>query len=866
MKLALKLLRITLILIIALTILLFSASLMLQDKVADVILKSLNNNISTKFDYKSLKLSFLRRFPKASLELKDVFVHSSPGFNSLAFPGKNTDTLLTARRVSAEFKITDIINGSYNIERITARDGRMNFFTDTAGFVNWDITEKNKKTGGDDLTINLEKINVHGIKAYYNNLAVKLIIRGSVKNGKLKSRIHGENIDFNAVADMEINHFQLLGTLISRTINADIDLVLQSSKKGVLFKKSSLTIEDYNFGLTGFVSSDNTLDLNVSGHNIDIANITKYLPEKYLGLAADYDPSGILVADCKIKGPLTRNSNPHIEISSSLKKGHIKYKNSNLTISDLSFNGFLSNGPKNKKETSFFSIKDLRWKLGSGEYAGSWLLSDFNHPKNDIQIKGRVFPGEIKEFFNIKDLSTAEGSADVDLKLVTGYWPVGKITLADIARLKPEGNLVFNTSDIGFFDNKVLFNKINGSLFFSDLIKADNFNFVYKGQNLKIDGQFRNLPEWLSGLPVKMTATADISMNRLVPEAFFPVSSTSDSRNTRKKAFRLPGDIILDINFNIDSLSYKTFSSSGITGSLNYKPRLLTIKSLNLKSLKGSISGNGFVVQNIDKTVITRGSFAVSGIDVNKAFNVFHNFGQDFIKAENLAGMLSGSLSLLLPLDSLLNPQIKLLKAEGKFTLVDGALLNFEPVKKLSSFIELSELENIHFEQLQNDFFIKSNVLFLPQMDVKSNAADLSINGKHSFDNDYEYHVKVLLSEILSKKRKKKPIPVTEFGAVEDDGLGRTSLLLKVENKGDDIKVSYDLKAVGNEVKNNIKAERQNLKSILNQEYGWYKSDTSARVKPLEKKTRFKIKWDDSDTTYSTTDTVVKKKKKLFIN
>ena len=68
-------------------------------------------------------------------------------------------------------------------------------------------------------------------------------------------------------------------------------------------------------------------------------------------------------------------------------------------------------------------------------------------------------------------------------------------------------------------------------------------------------------------------------------------------------------------------------------------------------------------------------------------------------------------------------------------------------------------------------------------MDVKSNAADLSVNGNHSFDNDYEYHVKVLLSEILSKKRKKKLIPVTEFGAVEDDGLGRTSLLLKVENK-----------------------------------------------------------------------------------
>ena len=66
-------------------------------------------------------------------------------------------------------------------------------------------------------------------------------------------------------------------------------------------------------------------------------------------------------------------------------------------------------------------------------------------------------------------------------------------------------------------------------------------------------------------------------------------------------------------------------------------------------------------------------------------------------------------------------------------------------------------------------------------MDVKSSAADLSVNGKHSFDNDYEYHVKMLLSEILSKKRKKNKSNVTEFGVVEDDGLGTTSICLKID-------------------------------------------------------------------------------------
>ena len=248
-------------------------------------------------------------------------------------------------------------------------------------------------------------------------------------------------------------------------------------------------------------------------------------------------------------------------------------------------------------------------------------------------------------------------------------------------------------------------------------------------------------------------------------------------------------------------------------------------------------------------------------IDVNKAFISFRNFGQDFLKAENIAGTLSGTLSILLPMDSLLNAQIKELTAEGKYQLMNGALINFEPVKQLSKFIKLSELENIHFEKLENDFYIRNNFLYIPQMDVKSSAVDLSVTGKHSFNNDYEYHVKMLLSEILSKKRKKNKSSNTEFGVVEDDGLGRTSLLLKIVNKGDDVKVGFDFRAAEKKVINDIKSERQSIKNILNQEYGWYKNDTVAKQKPEEKKPRFRISLDGTDSVKPTLNPPAVKKK-----
>ncbi|MGC1391226.1 MAG: hypothetical protein WA816_09325, partial [Bacteroidales bacterium] len=418
MKLFLKIGKLLAALILTVSIILISASFLLKDKVGFIILKSLNKNLSTKLEIGSYKLSFLRKFPKASLELKNVFVHSSSDFNSAAFKGINTDTLLTARFVSVEFKITDIIKGVYTIDRIGARFGKANFFTDTAGHVNYDISVKNNSAGSAETLIDLKRIDISDINAYYNSLSAHLIIAGPIKKGKLKSRISGNNIDFTAGTEIQINRFQLYDFKTDKNISAKLDLDLLSSKNGIRFRKGTLYIDNFNFEIEGLVASDNNLDLNIKGHNLDIAKIRNYLPEKYLKLVFDYDPSGTIIANSKIKGLLNRTSNPHVEIDWQLKNGRIAYKKSNLTFKDLSFTGHLSNGTKNGYRTSSVSITDFKGKLGSSEYTGALILKDFTSPLIDISLKGKVFPAELKEFFNIREISTAQGSVDIDLKLV----------------------------------------------------------------------------------------------------------------------------------------------------------------------------------------------------------------------------------------------------------------------------------------------------------------------------------------------------------------------------------------------------------------------------------------------------------------
>ena len=850
MRLAFRLLKIIAVVFIVIAVALFCASYFLQDKVAGLVIKSFNEKISTKYDFGSLRLSFLRRFPNANLDLKDVLVHSSPGFDVSCFKDVNTDTLLAAKSVSLEFRITDILKSIYNIEKIVIKEGHLFLLTDTAGNINYKISVKSDQVSGKNFSLNLNRINIRGLNAAYYNLATNLKIRGYIDNGKVKSRITSGSIDFNADGALKLSYFSLFDFKITKSISTLFDVSLHDSGKGIFFDRSTVSFDGFVFGLSGSISPEKYLDLKLSAENIDISGIRNYLPEKYNLKLSEYNPGGTLTVISRITGPVSGTINPGIEIAAGLRNGIVSYHNSALSIRDLSLDCIFNNGIEHKPSSSVLTFKNLQGKLGSGQYSGSFILSDFDKPTVLIKIDGSIIPSELKDFFKIKEIASAEGNIDINLKFQGNVPKKQRFVISDLFGLNPVGTMHFKSFGIGLIKNNQSVSQVYGDIFLGDSLAARNLSFKYRNHSFTISGIFMNLPEWLMGDRVSLSGNAELICKELYPEILFPELTSKGTVSAEKgNAVSLPGDIVMDLNFRIDELTYKNFNASNIIGTASYKPRIINFKNLTLKALDGIISGNGFIVQNVDKSFNGRGSFILDGVNVNKTFTSFNNFGQGFIKAENLNGKLSGNLSLLMPMDSLMKPVVRSLSAEGKYTLTDGSLINFEPVRSLSSYIELSELENIRFEKLENDFFIRNNVLYIPQMDILSSAANFTVNGQHGFDNDYEYHVMILLSELMSKKLKKPKPNTTEFGAVKDDGLGHTSVVLKIENKGNDVKVTYDVKAAGNNLKTNVKAERQTLKTILNQEYGWFKSDTTTTKQTRTGgEPRFKISWGEEDT------------------
>ena len=852
MRLLLNILRWVTVTAGAIIIALLTLSVVLSNRVADIFLASLNRNISTRIEIGHYRLSLLRKFPRAALELRDVTIHSSKNLDRSQFGKVNTDTLLKAGSAFLEFGMRDIIRGNYNIASITISDAKLNLFSDSSGRVNYEITTKGTKPGNDNTVINLNRILISRMEVRYLNKATGIDVAGSVTSGRFRSRISGKDMELSCNSSFLIREFELFSSRAKVNAAGIIDLSLHQSDSNLVFKKGMLRLEDFRFGLTGLVTSSGRVDVRITGKNIQLAKLKKYLPGKYAEQFAEYSPEGVLKTECHITGPVSRKVNPLINLSFSIDNGSISNAGSKINIGELNLNGSFTNGDQKKPGSFDLTIEDYRFRIGTALWSGSLSITDFTRPKIRSVFTGEIIPGEILNFLTIPGITSADGSMRVNLSVDGTIEKKEKYTFADFLDLNPQADIRLYSLSVSGKNKNLSFNDADGDLMVAKNIWAEDLNFSWNGQRFGINGEFVSLPAWLAGRSVKIKAFGDISADNLNAAYFLPDSTKSESRGV--KPVDLPDDIEADISFRVNNLHWDTFDAGQVTGHLFYQPGRLDLKSLSINALSGTASGNFSLVRNRTKGFLSWYSFDLKDIDINKTFGAFNNFGQNFIVAGNIAGSLSGNLSLLIPLDSLLNPIGQGVTAEGKYTIVNGALINFEPAKALSDYIEIKELGNITFSKLENELFIRDRFVAIPQMEINSSAADFTVSGKHGFDDSYEYHVKTYLSLLLSKKLKKENRKSDEFGAIEDDGLGRSSVFLKITGKDDRMKVSYDLKAAGNNVRQSLKKEKGNLKSILNEEYGWFRKDSTLKQDNTSKP-KFRIIFPETDTTAAQKDT-----------
>ncbi len=179
----------------------------------------------------------------------------------------------------------------------------------------------------------------------------------------------------------------------------------------------------------------------------------------------------------------------------------------------------------------------------------------------------------------------------------------------------------------------------------------------------------------------------------------------------------------------------------------------------------------------------------LKNLNVKNFLYDFNNFKQSFIEYQNIEGNLSLEGFLEMYFSNDLVTDFNTLKGYISFTLENGTLRNFIPFQKLKGIVRKKYLEAPNFTLTAQNIIIQNRMLYIPQLEIRSDIAHINISGTHSFEQDIDYRIQIL--------RVKRRFKEDKAQAIRYD---KTILLFRFQGSRGKYKLSYDFQAFWNKM------------------------------------------------------------------
>jgi len=810
-----------------------------RDAIESFLVSELNKQLTGKVEVGKLTFSVFRSFPRASLILDRVMVFSDKTGKEQA-----GDTVLQADKLQLQFHLIQLLRKEYVLRRLVIDNGKLWIQTDTDGLTHFRVWKSPAGDSNGRLNLDLQDVRLRNVGVEYIHKPAQIRVGGYTRRTVLKGTFRGNDLSLQADADILLYLLQVKKFSAAREIPVLGNLELTRKDSLWNLTASSLRISGLDLQLQGEILTGVTkrTDLLVKGTGLSIRSLS----EMVLPALAEKWQIKRSTGAVDIEGHLSQlpggEPAPHVDLDFRIRGAELAMKNSSVHITGFSGMGTLHNGVKNSLETTELEVQSFTAAVGASRISGSFHVRDFVRPV--ISGQGTV-DGSVEEILKVfSSGKRPDISGRIRANLAFHFQPenLREITREDLIKSELRGNLTLSGMQFRLGKSAHQIANLSGDLMFSGSgpVWFDNLQMEWNQVPLVLDGKAENLLSFVLGGREMLHLEGRVSSPEIDLKAWLNVPA--GRQEDRMKRF-WPEHISMDLEFTAGILHIKPFTATQVEGMLIYEPGLMIIPRVSFLSMQGKLNGNGMLMKSVGDSMLFNTQVAVDNVNMHELFASFRNFGQDFISAEHLNGNLKGNISMKMVFSPEWEINKESLLAEAQITIDNGELIHFEPMEKLSRFVDLKELEHVKFSRLENTIYIREQRVIIPHMDIHSNAFNISATGEHGLDKYFQYRLRILLSEILARKARRPEPQETEFGWVEEDGLNQTSLYLQIEGTPDDYRVSYDRAAVRDVIRQSIREQGREVREILRDEFGWFRDDTLTPGDTVSK--TFRIRWEE---------------------
>jgi hypothetical protein len=815
-----------------------------EKDVKAIIINELNKNLKAEVvvNPTDIDITIIKSFPDCSIEFKNVLMYEVISL-------KAKDTLLFAKQLNLFFNVPDLWNKKYNIKKIQLNSFFANLKVLKNGnenYIFWDNSKSKSVSENDSLKFNLENIQLNDGKILYTDYTTKFKSNITINQLSLNGKFNDVNYYLNTKGKLTLNKISSNKKTIIQNKNCTINLTLNVNENNYQLNTATISLNKMQFEAKGgfnFKDSLQNLTIEYKAKNLDIESILSLLKEKYKEKINDYESNGNFYASGKL---LYNNYSFSTTSNFGIIDAEITYKPKSITAKHINLEGALIYSPKNLE----LDLKNISANLNGDNLTGDFYLKDTKEPFIKVNVNANVQLENLVAFLPLDTLSMLKG------KLVLNGGVEGNLNDLKTKTFSNDVKLYLNASiknlEAQFKNDKKIISIQSCSLAVVDReVEVIDLKLSKGNSDITVNGKMPGVFNYLldSNQPLSISGSL-VSTNFNLEDFIF-----SNTTNTVTTTFLIPANVNFKLDATINKFQFNKFYAERITGSIEIKHQKAIISDMRFNAMQGEIDLDAYVDNSTNKIEAVLHT-NIKKINVNHLFTSVNNFGQTTLQDKNIKGFLTSSIDFSCDWNTKLEPNFNSLNANADILIESGELIDFKPLLSLSKFVDLKDLERIKFSTLKSNINIKNSTIFIPKTELNNSALNVSFWGKHKFNNEIDYHFQLLISELLSKKRKNNS---EEFGPIENDKENRRSAFIVMTGNINNPIIKYDKKGLKDKINSDIKEEKQNLKQLLRSEFGWFKTDSMNAKKQKNADNKFELEKPNTTTTKKTLEAPKKK-------
>lgn len=808
-RIILRIIKVLFVIISIVFLLFFIITKFFSDEIESEILRKLKSKINTTLTLDDIEFTLYDNFPQASVRITNLLIKEPKGFDD--------DTLIFSKKTYVEVSLLDLINKNYNLENIIISDATINIKYNHLNAPNYNIFKKessNKKQN----TLEIKKVSLLNTYLEINNETTKLNINWDLDRAIILINNSNYNITANGLSkNITLDSVEYL-------LNKKIDFSTNTSINGKLtaIKDLKFQIEETSLQLSGRIINYDSVDLKINSKNENIKNLISVLPESIKKHFIPFDLSGEVTFTTQIKGMINKNNNPYFAMQYYIENGYFKKYSNPFTLNQISTRGSVNNGKKKSFNTTEITANNFKGKTKNGFINGDFTVSNLNNYFVVAKFKSAWDINELNNYFTETNFFSTKG------KLYTESNYKGNIAFDNRFKkmfLNANHTSKINLDGVEFFykDFPLKFSFKNADCKIKNEMCFVNYSLsTISESDIEFSGEIENLIGYIIDEKPKIFVRGKAKSTYTNFEELMTLSSLNSQpvkTPTNKISNEImPNWISANTSININNFSYDNIIASKITGNLVCDNGVINCKNISGEILDGNISGEFILKEPKSNYLNLNTDINLSKINIRNSFNAFNNYNQEFITPENIKGIGSAKLSI----DASWIPgyilNTKDLKISSYLTIEKGELIDFKPLESLSGYVSLDELKHVKFSTLENSIKINDEIITIPTMEIKSSALSVYISGTHSFNNEINYNVTLLLSELLSNKFREKNTKIKDFGEEKKDGKILNTIYFKMSGDTEDPKITLDKIRFLEDIKKTVEKEKTIINNIYNVE------------------------------------------------